>query len=87
MVVVVWYRGNFDILILLLLSLETTTKITPWSLDCTSEFRQLFNSGESLPHTDQSLEDGWIASPLTHICYRLALVLKWKSDLVNERKK
>lgn len=63
MVVVFWYR-TFDISILLLSSLETTTKITPWSLDCTSEFRQLFNSGESLPHNDQSLEDGWIAPRL-----------------------
>lgn len=77
---------NVDIIILSLLSLETITKITPWSLDCTSEFRQLFTSGKDLPQTDWNVKDGIHGSRHNiGICCRLDLVLKRKSGLVNER--
>lgn len=37
------------------LSLEITTKITHWSPDYTSEFRQLFTSGKNRPQIDQNM--------------------------------
>jgi hypothetical protein len=51
-------RRNFDHMILLLLSSETTTKITPWSPDYTSESRQLFTSGKKHPQFDENVKDG-----------------------------
>lgn len=52
------YKETFDITISLLFSLETTTKITPWSPGYTSEFRQRFTSGKRLPLIDQNMKDG-----------------------------
>jgi len=64
-----WIQRDFDITISLLFSLETTTKITPWSPGYTSEFRQLFTSGKKLPPIDQNTKDG--VSPQLALTYAL----------------
>lgn len=61
------------------LSSETTTKITPWSLDYTSEFKQPFISGKSHPQTDWNVQDGILPNNMDS-CYGDQSWPRWKHE-------
>lgn len=68
------------------LSSETTTKITPWSPDYTSGFKQPFISGKNhpLPQTDQSAQDGIPPVNMDSCCGDQSQ-LRWKRDPSNKK--